>query len=435
VKLQLFLLTVAALALPAALWVAWPYLPAYGEPVKLLPSRGTSYPRSQLPLKYENLDGGQTVPALIANVHIASLDGGPPDILACDNRLGRVVRCRRASDGSWQEEVLGDEDLLSPCGSTIADLDADGDSDILVPVLGSLAPTPESLGRVVLLVNDGEQKFTNRVLFENVGRVSDVQAGDLDGDGDLDLVVAEFGFDHGGIWWLENVGALVFREHLLLGIPGCIHVPLADLDGDGDLDLIALVSQDEEEVLAFENQDGKLTLRKEPLFQSANFDLGTSGLTPTDLDQDGKLDFLLSAGDNLEISYPAPQSWHGCFWLRGLGDWKFESRRISDLAGTYAAAAGDIDGDGDLDVALAGMFNDWRAEGMASCVWLENDGSQSFKTWQIADRPTHLATIACGDLDADGRADIVAGPLHFAEPTDRLGRIAIWTSSNSQESP
>jgi hypothetical protein len=140
------------------------------------------------------------------------------------------------------------------------------------------------------------------------------------------------------------------------------------------------------------------------------------------------LDFLLSAGDNLEITYPAPQSWHGCFWLRNLGDWKFASERLSDLAGTYAAAAGDIDGDGDLDVALAAMFNDWRVKGMASCVWLENDGRQKFTTWQIADRPTHLATIDCADLDGDGRADIVGGALHFAEPMDRLGRIELWMS-------
>src|SRR5262249_26088025 len=140
----------------------------------------------------------------------------------------------------------------------------------------------------------------------------------------------------------------------------------------------------------------------------------------------------LSAGDNLEIRYPCPQPWHGCIWFRNQGDWKFEPRELCHLAGTYAVAAGDVDGDGDLDVVMASMFNDWRQPGAASLVWLENDGRQNFTPWQIADRPTTLATIACGDLNGDGRADIVAGGLHILEPFDRLGRISLWLSDKER---
>lgn len=432
------LLAIVAVALPAAFWFLWPWIPALRSPPALLPSRGISYPPS--PRGFELQTPGASpadalaAPAWITHVKVADLEGnGSADILACDARLGRVVRYRRNSDGSWQQEILGDRDLLVPCGVTVVDLDQDGDRDIVVPVLGSVFPTNDHIGRVVWLKNDGQQQFTTHVLLEDVRRISDVQAGDLDGDGDLDLAVAEFGFDQGGAWWLENLGDATFREHLLLGLPGCIHVPLADLDGDGDLDLAVLVSQDEEAVLAFENDGGKLTLRKEPLFRSENFDLGSSGLTLADLNQDGKPDFLLSAGDTLEFEFPSPQSWHGCYWLQNRGDWSFQSERISDLAGTYAAAAGDIDGDGDQDVALASMFNDWRAAGMASCAWLENDGQQKFTPWQIADRPTHLATIDCRDLNGDGRADIVAGALHLQEPFDRLGRLSVWLSGKADQ--
>jgi hypothetical protein len=214
---------------------------------------------------------------------------------------------------------------------------------------------------------------------------------------------------------------------LLLTAPGPVHVPLADFDGDGDLDILALVTQDHEEVWAFENLgDGKF--RKRLLFDNLNFDLGSVGLVLTDLDQDGKPDLLWVAGDNLEIRYPYPQRWHGCFWLRNLGNWQFEKKRIATLGGAYAAAVGDLDGDGDLDVVLVSMFNDWRQPGAASVVWLENDGHQNFRTWQIADRPISLATVACGDLNGDGRADIVAGGLHILEPFDRLGRLTMWLS-------
>jgi hypothetical protein len=415
-----------ALLLPVLLGVGWFYLPALGSPIQLLKSRGTSYPPSERSFREESLGELTPEPAWITHVKIAALEPGTADVLACDARRGRVLRYRQKEGGGWQEEVLGDRDLLAPCGATVVDLDGDSDLDIVVPVLGSVFPTDERIGSVVLLENDGQQRFTTRVLLEDVRRVSDVQAGDLDGDGDLDLAVAEFGYDHGGIWWLENRGELAFSEHLLLGLPGCIHVPLADFDGDGDLDLAALLSQEAEQVVVFENRDGKLHLRNQPLFRSDNFDFGASGLVLADLNQDGKQDLLLSAGDNLEIDYPAPQAWHGCYWLENRGDWQFAAKRISNLAGTYDAAADDVDGDGDQDVTLASMFNDWRTPGTASCIWLENDGRQNFSPWQISEQPTHLASITCGDLDGDGRSEIVAGALHLQQPFNRPGRILLW---------
>ena len=419
----------AAVLLPAAIYFGLPHVPPVGEPPALHLPPGTAFPPSTLAFTPQALGPPGSPQAKLTNVQIHDLDrDGRPDVLACDAQRGRVLWYRQEPGGEWTERTLGDADLAAPCHVEVADVNADGHPDLVVACLGSVWPTDEKVGRVVALVNDGKLNFATRVLAEDLRRVADVQPGDLDGDGDVDLAVAEFGYDRGAVRWLENRGNLSFREHMLYASPGAIHVPLVDLDGDGKLDVVALMSQEDEEVVAFDNRGGGRFGPRRVLLGMANIDHGSSGLFVTDLNRDGRPDLLLTNGDNLEVEYPAPQPWHGCLWLENVGGGKFTFRRIAAVAGVYAAAAGDLDADGDTDVVLASMFNDWRRPGTAALVWLENDGRQNFTPWQLADRPTHLATVACGDLNGDGRADVVAGSLPLMEPFDRPGRLTVWLS-------
>jgi tetratricopeptide (TPR) repeat protein len=367
----------------------------------------------------------------ITNVQIVDLDGdGPPEIIACDAQRQAVFAYRRAADGKWSEQLLGDG-LIAPAHVTVVDLDGDGDRDVVVSVMGNLFPDDDVVGSLVLLENVGaaadKPQFAKRILLDDVRRVVDAQPGDFDGDGDVDLAVAVFGYLRGEVLWLENRGALQFRDHQLHAAAGTIHVPVADYDGDGDLDIAAVVSQEDEEVWGFENTGGgKFTSRR--LWMTVNFDIGTAGLVAADLDGDRDVDFLLPVGDNLEDSYSLPQPYHGCLWLENQGDWKFAAQRVATFPGTYAAAASDLDADGDQDVALVSMVNHWDEPDAPSLVWLENDGQQEFTQHAIASDPIMLVTVACGDATGDGRPDVVAGGLHVYPPFDRLGRISLWTA-------
>ena len=412
--------------IPWATYVVIADLPALGS-IPEFDSTGTTFPAS--PLEFEQTAIGRP-PAQhpqITHVQIIDFDGdGLRDVVACDALRNRVVWYRQSPDGEWGEELVLANDIVVPAHANVVDLDHDGDLDVLVAELGNIWPDDGVIGRVIWLERK-QDKFIRHVLLDDVRRVADVQAGDLDGDGDVDLVVAVFGYARGQVLWLENRGGGDFREHELFYAPGTIHVPLADYDSDGDLDIAAIVSQDEEELWAFENL-GSGKFKPRLIFRTVNFDIGSAGLVQTDLDGDGDVDLLLPVGDNFEDAHAAPQPYHGCLWFENLGGWEFKQRRIAHFGGTYAAAAGDVDGDGDQDVVLVSMANDWDHRENPSLVWLENDGRQNFRTWQIASDPIHLVTVACGDLNGDGRADIVAGGLHAREPFDRLGRITAWIS-------
>jgi Tfp pilus assembly protein PilF len=392
------------------------------EPVAAIPSLG-----------FERIGPAPHFRPLITNVQIADLNGdGAQDVIACDAQQDAVYCYRRTKDGQWEEQLIG-SDLIAPAHATIVDLDQDNDVDVLVSVMGNVYPDDDVIGRLVLLRNDGGT-FSQKILLRDVRRVVDAQPGDFDRDGDVDLAVAVFGYMRGQVLWLENRGEEGFRDHELLSAPGTIHVPVADYDKDGDLDIAAVVSQEEEEVWGFENlTGGRFAPRR--LWMTLNYDIGSAGLVQCDLDQDGDVDLLLPVGDNLEDSYSTGQPYHGCLWLKNNGQWKFEAERIATFPCTYAAAVSDLDVDGDQDIVLCSMVNDWESPGAASLAWLENDGAQRFAQHALAVDPAMLVAAACGDLDGDKKPDIAAGGLHMYPPYQRLGRVSAWMSSTAADQP
>ena len=368
----------------------------------------------------------------VTHVQVVDFDkDGVPDIVACDGAGNQVVLFQYQSGRNWKSTILANR-LHVPAHATVVDIDQDGDNDVIVALLGDILPSDELVGAVVLLENQGDH-FQQHVLLDDVRRVADVQPGDLDGDGDLDLAVAIFGYGRGEILWLENLNEQGFRDHQVIARPGVIHVPVGDYDGDGDLDLATIVSQDEEEVWVFEN-DGRGNFTNHRIYFTHNYDVGGGGLVASDLDQDGDIDFLLSQGDNLEFGHGWPQPYHGCVWVRNDGNWNFSAQQIGALGGTYATNAGDLDQDGDLDLVMVSMSNDWTNSSHPTIAWVENDGKNNFtRTWTIDTAPVELITLDVGDIDGDDIPDLVAGRLRVPTTVapESTG-IAVWLSGKEK---
>jgi hypothetical protein len=363
----------------------------------------------------------------IAHVTTVDLDrDGRLDIVACEAQLGQVVWLRQTAPGAFEETVLA-TGLKAPVHAEPVDFDGDGDPDVLVAGMGFVFPNNDRIGTVYVLENDGRQGFTPRVVLENTDRVTDVRAGDFNGDGRLDLALAQFGYDQGSVSWLERTGPWTFQRHELVALSGAVNVGVADFNADGRPDLVALVSQQWEEVHYFENTGNGFTRRR--LWGSTNEDYGSSGLSVCDLNADGRPDVLFSNGDGFgPASTPGPRPWHGLQWLENLGGGKFRYQRIGDLPGAYSPIGVDLDRDGAMDVVAVAAYarRDAAAPPSPSLVWFRHDGKGRFTRHALATDPRDQIALAAGDFAGDGQPALVSGGFFLASVPDGQGRITLW---------
>lgn len=371
----------------------------------------------------------------IAHVSVVDLDqDGLPDILVCDAQKNQITWIRQVSRGHFEEIPLA-TDIPAPVHVEAVDMTGSGHLDLLVASMGEIFPNNDKIGSVLVLENDGHQHFTKHVLADHIARVTDVRAGDFNGDGKLDLAVAQFGYDQGEIRWMENLGNWKFASHNLLNLSGTINVCIAPMITPGRLDIVAVVSQQWQEIHLFAN-DGAGHFTDKVVWGSTNPGYASSGISLCDLNRDGRPDILYSNGDGFGPTVePGARPWHGLQWLENRGDGNFIFHRIGYLPGAYSPIGVDLDHDGAMDVVAVSGFNNWNDPKAISLVWFRNDGNLGFTEHVLAYAPTHLITLAAGDLDGTGWPALVSGEFYAYLPFDnRLSRVTVWHPSISHPS-
>jgi len=321
-------------------------------------------------------------------VHAADLDGDDDkDVLAATANGTRVVWFESESGRDFgSEQVISTSTTVSAASLHAADLDADGDNDVLVAFEGV-----DEEQWVVWFENDGTGSFgPEQIVTSDVYGVREARSADLDGDGDLDVFSA-VGYDS-EIEWYENNGNGVFEAPQVItgGVYGVESAYASDLDDDGDHDVL-YVSYYIDEVAWLEN-DGSGQFGPKQVIST---DVATAwAVHAKDLDGDGSKDVLSASSDDNKVA-----------WYRNEGDGSFGEQMV--LTSAYGGEprqvyATDMDGDTDNDVVAA-------LWGSNEVVWFENEGAGLFSSRRVVtDKAYDVRSIYAEDLDGDGDKDILS---------------------------
>jgi hypothetical protein len=334
--------------------------------------------------------------------------------------------------------------LRSPGHIEMVDLDRDGRQDLLVADLGTLQPADHDKGAVHWLrrqADGADGMFTTVTIADKLPRVADARAADFDGDGDLDVIAAAFGWRRtGSVLLFENQSSKGssgnaknsgnansvprFVARTIDARSGAIHVPVADLNKDGRPDVVSLLAQEHETVVAYVNTGKGLAFKTETIYAAPHPNWGSSGIELVDLDADGDLDVLMTHGDTFDDFILKP--YHGILWLENRGGFPFTPHPLATLPGAQRAQTADLDGDGDLDIIATAMVagsGDVQPT-LPSLVWLEQVRAGVFERRTLEVGTPYHATLDIADVDGDGDQDLAVGWFALMKPVE--GFLDLW---------
>ena len=282
-----------------------------------------------------------------------------------------------------REQILC-EYSSKPTESYAADIDNDGDLDILVSSIGD--------NEISWFEDiDGTQNFSKQhIISTTVYNAKSLKAKDIDGDGDMDVFVASETGDK--ILMFRNQGDGTFENEFVIttSTNGPNMIQIVDMDDDGDLDIISS-SYHDDKIAWYENEDGLGSFGVQQVIST-----GINGVITVytgDFDSDGDLDLVASGGIDSIVA-----------WFEhtdGQGNFEPMVAIAYGMYQVYSMDIGDIDGDGDLDI-LSGS-----SSGGSDLSWFENlDGNGQFN-YANEITSTASAVVSLNDVDNDSDLDVV----------------------------
>ena len=347
-------------------------------------------------------------------------------------------------DGTPTSYAFDDESDTDPVAFQVraasavatADVNGDGYADIVFASYRSSGSTYSSSSPLYLGSPVGWRNTPDHI-FSTVG-ATDVIVEDLNGDGHLDVVFAQerdtetFGINSTLFW--GSAGGWSDEPDLEFTTTGASGVIAADLDNDDDLDL------------AFSSYKASSTATDSMVFlqhgdgfhgDAADHLLATKGaraVVAGDINGDGNIDLVFAnsfSGGFAEIdSY--------IYWGQASGGFGATPTGVP-TSGAEDVKAADLDGDGDLDLVFANHMDNNQNNSVDSYIYINRDGA--FASAPDARMPTLGASgVAVIDLDGTGRMDIVFACMKYGEDPSipsvvYLGGTDGWSATPDMELP
>ena len=275
-------------------------------------------------------------------------------------------------------------------------------NSLLMTFIGSTTQANPNTEGSIKQLNNGT-KF--QTILQGVKRPLEGIEANLDSDSKPEIITCEFGFDKGGlsVWKKENSS---YKKYVIDAQTGCTSVKIQDFNKDGLLDILALFAQGNERITLFINK-GNLNFEPKNILQFSPI-WGTSSFDLADLNQDGQLDIITSAGDNADFS-TVLKPFHGVRIYLNKGNFTFNSPIFFQQNGSTHVQSGDFDQDGDLDLLSIALFPNVSKNPQEQILFIENQKGKFVPQGIPAFDQGRFAVMDCADIDADGDLDVVLG--------------------------
>lgn len=298
----------------------------------------------------------------------------------------------------------------------LADIDGDGDLDI-VTRLGD-GPASDGAGVAVWCENmGGGSNFTQHAIGNSLEYVKDIVVADFDRDNRPDVAMR---MDTRTQLWLQNADR-TFSE-VLLTHPKHEGMEAGDLDGDGDPDLILngfwFATPNTPAAARVASNYSRRVIDGAWFNQGGDWTADSCKVVVGDFDRDGANDVAFSHSERAGFAI----AWYRSSGLKGAGPWIKNPVTVVDYCHNLQASDWDLDGDVDL---LAGGMIQSKHRGLK--LMLNNGGGTNWSEFVIQSDGSYSAET--GDIDNDGDLDIVgirnwnSGPTYIYRnnSADELG--------------